>query len=206
MKKVLATFNSESYQELADITIPLKQRYAEKWEYDFHSRVFDGNMERIGWYRFVEILNLLENYDEVFWLDCDAVIMNSAKRADIITGDLICTADLHGLNTGVMIARSVPIVKQLFWVITGGYGIEHFGNHPWGEQAALIHLLSMPPYDRLLNCVPQRRMNSYLRDAYSVMPDYIAGNYEPGDFIIQLAGLPYSQRVSLARDLAASAS
>ena len=158
---VIATFHSDLYKPLADVTLPRLQKYCKLHKYDLQSENYIGDMDRIGWARFARVADLLQHYKTVVWCDADALITSPHRKIEDFYGDVIISADLHGTNTGVFIARNEPLVRQLFFVINGQYGHEHFGNHPWGEQAAFIHLTSSPPYNQLVRWVTQRSLNAY---------------------------------------------
>jgi hypothetical protein len=201
----LATYNSEDYQPLADVTLPGKQIYCQRYGYDLISGVHAG-VQNIGWDRIAVVAEWLNKYDAVMWIDCDAVIMNYAKPlTDLMQpGDqFLVTADMYGINTGTFIAFNTPLVHQFL------YAVRHAGprlveGHHWGEQEAIIRLLQSPPYNELARFLPQNAMNSYLNSMMG-RPDWFMGNYQPGDFIVHLAGLPQDQKIMVARALASGA-
>lgn len=199
---VIATFNSEAYQPLADITLPRLKRYCKLHNYDLQTELFTGDVSRIGWERFDRVAELLGYYKTVMWCDADALITNPQVKIELFAGALAMSADVHGANTGVFIMRNAPIVRQLLFAICGEYGREHFGRHPWGEQAAFIHLTANAPYLNLVRWVPQRKLNAY-PNAEKGWPDYVNGQWKPGDFIVQFAGMPLHRRIEMATRYAA---
>jgi hypothetical protein len=195
---IIATFHSEQYQPLADITLPRLQQYCKMHKYDLQTEIFKGDMNRIGWERFARVAELLHSYETVMWCDADALITNPTYTLDQFHGPIAMTADLHGANTGVFIARKLDLVRQLFFVINGQFGRDHFSNHPWGEQAAFIHLTSSPPYHELVNWIRQHKLNAYA-NADQGWPTYIQGQWDFGAFMLQFAGMPLAKRIELAQ-------
>jgi hypothetical protein len=196
---VVATFHSEAYKPLADITLPRLKEYCRRHKYDLQVEEYRGPLEVIGWERFARVYDLLFTYDRVMWCDADVLITNPSTKLENFSGAITMSADLNGANTGIFIARKIDLVQQLFFVINGQYGHEHFGNHQWGEQAALIHLAAMPPYRDLVTWVAQEKLNAYLHSAYG-WPDFVQGKWEMGMFALQFAGMKLSSRIELARE------
>jgi hypothetical protein len=206
LKVALVTFNSNDYQELAAITLPGKTQYCQRHGYDLISGIHPGPIERMGWDRVGVVQQHLPNYDVVMWIDCDAIITNLTKPVtDVLkNGDqFVLTADLYGINTGTFIAVRTPMTIQfLFSVLHAGPQL--VAHHHWGEQEAIIRLLSGPPFDNFATVLPQNAMNSYI-NAEMGRPDWFMGNYQPGDWIVHLAGVPYARKIEVARALAANA-
>ncbi len=201
---IVATFHSKEYEPIAEITLPRLEAYCQIHGYDLYTEEYEGRIEKtIGWERFARVYDLLFSYETVMWVDADALITNPTVEIEKhLRGSVVMAADLHGANTGVFIARKQELVRQLFFVILGEYGRSHFGEHQWGEQAAFIHLTSSPPYNHLVRWVNQHQLNSYPNSEH-YWPDFIQGNWEPGNFIIQFAGFPLARRIELAKKYAA---
>ncbi len=196
---VVATFHSQGYKPLADITLPRLRRYAKLHGYDLYDEEYHGAIEHtIGWERFRRVYELLFTYENVLWCDADALITSPAHPLHYFAGPLVMAADLHGANTGVFIARRLPLVRQLFYVVLGEYGRSHFGSHQWGEQAAFIHLTANAPYQKLVSWCSQKELNAYPNREQG-WPDFIQGQWEMGDFIIQFAGMPLGARIEHAK-------
>jgi len=70
----------------ADKTTKNKFEYAEKHGYGFLSeRNYSGYDRPISWYKVYKILNLLDQYDWIMWMDADSLVMNfNTKIEDII--------------------------------------------------------------------------------------------------------------------------
>ena len=91
------------------------------------------------------VLDLLERYEWVFWIDADALIVEFSR--DIV--DELPESAFLGLvehaydghrfpNTGVMIVRSSPVARE-FW--SEVWARTEYVDHPWWENAAVLSLL-----------------------------------------------------------------
>lgn len=206
MKVALATFNSPSYQELAELTLPGKKAYCQRHGYDLIAGVHHGSIERMGWDRIGLVDQWLPKYDAVMWVDCDAIITNHTKKVtDVVspTDNFVLTADLYGLNTGTFVAVNNLMTRQFLFAVLAA-GPELVEKHHWGEQEAIIRLLQSPPWNNFARVVPQNAMNSYLNSAMG-RPDWFMGNFQPGDWILHMAGIPYPQKLEIARVYTANA-
>jgi hypothetical protein len=97
-KKVLVlTGSDESMHSVLDLTIPSKQRYAQKHGYDLLVRRsfrplpelgYLDNVIGIGFLRTLMVFQMLEHYDIVMWVDGDSIITNeNMPVSDFLVGD-----------------------------------------------------------------------------------------------------------------------
>lgn len=183
MRLAIATYHSVSYGDFASLTTRNHAEYCARHGYDY----FDGT-EKISdrppsWNKIPMLRHILPEYDWVMWLDSDAMVMNLNVEAErIAAGDaaLLLTRDPVELNCGVMLARNCPEAERLLSAI---WDREEFINNGWWEQAALIDLYKSEQWVRdVVGTIDQRAMNSYME------------NFEPGDFILHLAGKTTEER------------
>jgi hypothetical protein len=124
--------NGQWGDDLMKKVIQNRINYAKNHNYE----VIDGHgsIDRsrpVAWSKLLAILTSLPKYDYVFYLDMDAVIMesdislediiqaaNSDGRCSLSSGtspalcDFIVTEDWNGLNTGSMLVRNSPFSKE----------------------------------------------------------------------------------------------
>ena len=205
MKIAIVTWHSIVYKELADITLPNKKYYCQRHGYDLRY-VFDEERKLRGWDRIRMVFVLLPEYDAVMWMDCDAVFTNHAIPIEsLLTPEtnFVCATDINGLNTGTFIAVNKPITAQFLYVVmTAGPSLTR--GHHWGEQEAMIRLLTGPPYENFATIVPQNAMNSYI-NAEQGWPATFDGNWREGDWIMHMAGIPLERKLPLAAEYGARA-
>ena len=199
MNIALTTFNDSNYNSLYNITGPTKQKYCEKWGLSYeYVQTRPGNH---FWEKPRIFLEMLQKYDAVIYIECDAAIMNQDfdVRPYIEEHEFIVTTDLNGINCGTYIARSTDLVKQFFYAVNTT-GLHFFRNHQWGDQEACRYFLASPPYDKLATYMPQNFMCSNLNSVYGY-PAYIKGDYRPGDWIVHLSGISLQQRCSIFKTM-----
>jgi hypothetical protein len=196
---ILSDYTAGEYEQIAQLTRPTLARYAERHGYDLIGGLVTKSSRHLDWDRMARVANALDEYEAVMWIDCDAKIMDESVRIQDRVNqfdDLVMTTDINGPNIGVFIARSTPIVRQFFYALNG-MGYDCYKDHLWQVQAALCAILANPPYDSLVTWVPQREMNSYPHEMHD-WPDY-DGWYEPGDWIVHLAGVANEKRLAYFR-------
>lgn len=94
-----------------------------------------------SWNKIPAILKYLRNYDVVFWIDDDAIILKPFDINGIIgNADVAIAEGNMGLNAGIMAFRNTqPAFRLLNWVNTEGYS--KYKNDPNWEQPAVIRYI-----------------------------------------------------------------
>jgi hypothetical protein len=199
MRAVISLY-SENMQAVADLTIPSHVRFADK--YGWHQDAVLADQENSLWEKLNLISHYLEkDYKSVLWLDADVLITNPKPITWILeenhAADVFLTADVNGLNAGVMFIRNTPWSKAFFYACSN-HGKTLFGDRPNGEQQALQHFSSVYPYAGIVHYVPQRELNSYHPDAYDY-PNCRLASWQSGDFALHLPSLPNEDRVEILK-------
>lgn len=177
----LATLYTNHIARLVALTNPSKQAYCDRWGYDFVT--FEGTLDPTrppSWSKLLFVKDLLDQYDWVFWLDADALIMNPDiplerfvdPNYSFIVGKQPGPdpfGNLH-LNLGSFFVKSDEKGRSLLDEI---YAQEEFINHVSWEQEAFLHLFSTRRdiRERVKVEVDARRFNA------------IANSYAKGDFV-----------------------
>jgi hypothetical protein len=91
---LIITGGDSNVEEVLDLTIPSKIKYAKKYGYDFMAiRSFkpvpeyniDSSLIGLGFARTVSLFQMIELYDAIMWIDADSIITNDKyKIEDII--------------------------------------------------------------------------------------------------------------------------
>lgn len=204
MNIAVCSFHFSGHQELADITIPNKAAYCERHGY---TGIFDIREDWLPYDKFRLVRELLPDHDAVIWIDCDAIFTNSTFRIealiDHLEGQRALTitrdgknGDVPSVNSGVFLMERCGAAFEFLNMALELYQWATENRRMNYDQLLLNEWISTHPY--FARVVPQRIMNSYLRDEYPV-PLYPWSQWEPGDWILHFAGLPYERRVELAR-------
>lgn len=216
MKIVVATAWNELYQPLADIAVPLMERYCERHGYDFapgkglyktdESDLLNyGDRCKVTMYK-----SLYDRYDAYVWLDVDCLVMNSEVSAVRDAVDFQWSCDVNGPGSGWFWATCVPDVHLLL----------HRAQHRSVEMASPEHPLGRAIQDGL-NEVGQRQPTRLdykhcLRgkevghcywdyDYYGWGRYKHIGQYEPGDWLCTFPAVPLDQRIELMKKYAKDA-
>lgn len=165
MSRAVVTYADNAHEELLDVALPTYRAFAERHHYDLmvtrgnitESRRFLENKEEelpSPWCKIPLLLEALEVYDEVVWLDCDLVIVNPTDDFPPIDQ----TNKLHSMvrhfednsevpNSGVWRLHRTNGDLHIADLLDDILHLEVFRNHGWWEQAALMTLMgyTVPP-------------------------------------------------------------
>lgn len=97
------------------------QKYVKKYGYDYIdiTGAYEPMLRPEPWAKFKGIIDYLDNYDYIVWLDSDAVFMNfdvSFEQIIEYAGrdhDIIISEDDNGINSGVFIVKNSNMGKWL---------------------------------------------------------------------------------------------
>lgn len=200
MKAVISLY-TEKMQAVADITIPSHIKFAESYGWD--QEAIKVEQENCLWEKLNMISNfLMGDYSTVLWLDADVLITNPKPITWILdenkAADIFLTADINGLNAGVMLVRNTPWSKAFFFACSN-HGKTLFADRPNGEQQAIQHFSSVYPYAGIVEYVPQRELNSYHPGAYDY-PNCRTAAWQKGDFALHLPSLPNEDRINILKE------
>jgi hypothetical protein len=141
--KALVTFGVGRYAPLLDISRPLFRQYAERHGYEYIELVNVPATRPLSWMKLEPLARALETYDAVLWLGADVVIVDGSEdigsqvAPDAWQGMVahhVSEGEVPNCDVWYLHPPMAPILKQA-WEMTG------FINHPWWEQAAIMHLM-----------------------------------------------------------------
>ena len=146
MKKALCSIGHGAYEKLLRISGQTFTTYGRQHGYDvFLQLEVDAPIRPVPWAKVPLILELLERYDLVVWLDADAIVVDHSL--DIATearpGRWMYLTRMktgEGLvpNTGVWMVTRCAKAKEFLRRVDAHIAFE---NHKWWENAAVIDLL-----------------------------------------------------------------
>lgn len=147
-RRVICSIGSGQYRDLLNISAVTYRGYAERHGYDVELRTELPAPERpASWSKVRLVQSLLADYEEVFWLDADAIFVdisediasNIRPDKDLYLVEHIWEGGrLRGPNFGVFLIRSTPWSRKLLDDI---WASEQFIDHMWWENAALYEML-----------------------------------------------------------------
>lgn len=152
----------------------------------------------IPWSKLRWIFKHVDDYDYIFWMDADTIIMNPSLTLEshVIPAlaaecDMLWTQDACGnLNNGNVLFRGRSEWLKDF--LTRCYEQVALIHHIWWDNAAMIKLIQQNPSDaaKVTTLKEHWTFNSYVFGP----PDAKADDadirlYKPGDFLIHFAGV-----------------
>jgi len=154
-RRVLCSLGTGPYEQLLSISGITFEAYAERHAYDLRLETTVLAPERPpAWSKIVLARDLLELYDEVLWIDADAIFLDISKDiAELVRPgkDLYLVEHLYAenetwrsANSGVFLVRSTDWARDFLDRV---WASEQFIDHAWWENAAVLDLLGyeLPP-------------------------------------------------------------
>lgn len=223
MNIAMITCHDENYHELASITVPVKETYCQKWGYEFvcktsnffYNNTYNENPSDllIGFEKLKMVLDIFKerpHLDWIHWSGTDVLITNYNVRLENIVDDdyhIVVCFDGNGMNVDSMLIKNSKVGRGLMrWILDN---VETYRHHWWYEQQAMIDFYFQNPLGKdIIKALPQRVMNSYIYDLY---PEWRTkphidhtghdGDWQEGDFMLQLPGLPIQQRIDIMKEI-----
>lgn len=188
------------------MTGPTFAEFADRHGYELHLFDADPAPDRPTSWRKVRLFQeLLGTYDEVLWIDADAVVVDGT---DDITDELR-PDDLMGLSAHVTPEGEDPIPNCGVWLIRKNaattefldavWDSTRFIDHKWWENAAVLTLLGyeLEPKVRLLRPTPMWFRARLLSTAWNSVP----ADPSPAPRIVHFAGLSHEERLTGIRSV-----
>ncbi len=204
MRSVVTTM-SDSWAPLAEIVLPNMFAYCSKNGYGTEVRMIPPSFE---FHKIEMILSTLEKSNVVFCLDLDTLITNhNIKFEEFLDAehDFYITQDINTWNVGSVIIKNTDWARS--WMETILKNEEGHEN----EQTAIMKYMANSR-DKI-KVLPHPSINSYPYDEYAPTygliegwepttgsrgkPTHEQGDWQPGDFIAHLPGLPVSRRIEI---------
>lgn len=202
-------------EEVFDLTLPSKQRYAKKHGYDlFALRSFGVDKHnrfdhlKIGFMRALRSFEMLEYYDAVMWIDADAIITNDNMSIyDFQLDDqhsLYTSYDWtgkHSFSTGNFILHNTPHTNNLFleFLNIGKQVVD--GNH-WGEeQTTLNHIYKASELKNTIKLLDHNYLNAVpaavMQSEFWVNRQPVRWPWNENSFLAHLTGVSNKHRIEI---------
>jgi hypothetical protein len=145
-RKAIATVALGAHVEFLELSFENLKLYAEKHGYELEicRENLDPNRPEC-WTKTLFILRLMNDYDEIFWIDSDAIIVDSTTD---IRDELLPETELAWVyhaydnqshpNAGIMYIKVNSETKDFFQTVNAQ---EDLYFHPWWDQAAMMRVL-----------------------------------------------------------------
>lgn len=147
MNRAIVTYAAGAHEELLDVALPTFKTFAQRHGYEFHIGAKLTDLPP-AWNKVQLLLDMLQDYDEVVWFDCDLVVVDASEDFPPFE-----QGKLHALVRHFEDKSEVPnsgvwrVTKECENLLIDMLNLEVFRNHGWYEQAALLTLMGycVPP-------------------------------------------------------------
>jgi len=210
-KIAIVTLYDKNYKEFAQYSVPNKLRYAKIHNYDLI--VFDDAIDKTRppqWSKIKAIQSVLNDYDWVWWIDIDSIIMNFDTPLESIVDDeyeMIFTSNKQSyLSNGSSFYKNTKNVHKF---LSECYDLKleclknvnvHVFDHE--QQPMRILLQTNTEYKSKTKFINERVCNSFCKtnnaDVLRYYPNWNSEDnlYQDGDFVIQFCGRTISERLT----------
>ncbi len=201
-------YHDAAYKCVADVTMPVLQKYCERHGYGLH--ISDGKNERPLFWRLVPDLlgGFKDGYDWCVHLNTDTLITNHAiKIESLLDRHMVIAMCLNSayewtLNDGFLAAKNSIEGRLLLNTIWDMHGTPNSlaGNRDGAVTCPLnaieaLHRTNLMA-NELIRVLEQHRCNSFLFTEYG-LPEDTPGHWRPGDFLLHLPARTNARRVEL---------
>jgi len=147
VNRALVSFGVDAFAELLEISRPGFTEYADRHGYELHTRPPSMLLRPPSWHKITSLLDILDDYDEALWIDCDCVIVNPDQDiADEIPAEAWHAITRHHTPEGEVPSVGVWYLRQPMQpVLEAVWRLTRYTNHRWWEQAAVQQLLGYTP-------------------------------------------------------------
>lgn len=200
--------HTPDYSEMGQISFPLAHAYAQKHGYRM---AYDPAVEqtladacKISLFHELYATGEYGGDDVFFWLDTDALIMNSDVKLERYIHEMgeahvMYGSDANGINSGTWFARFTSRADHFLRVsqqMSFALG--------WSDQPGIFQTFLQPVFQPWVKIVPGKGFNSM---PYNVLgwnfPHGTEVNaYEPGDLVCHFPGIEHQTRMALMREYA----
>lgn len=222
----VVSWHSPAYQQLADVTWPTKQRWAERHGCESYVRrcnQMDG-WRQISWWR--EQLRLMRHGQWLWSIGADAAITGDGEPPTDDACDVVIALDGYGINSDSILLRNAPATLELL------AGMEHLRGGCANEQEAMACALSnceqyatfrvrlgiglradgRPASDEMYDrcrrlftrhrakLVPQRELNAYDVPSYGHGDKWAGQSWHRGDLVLHVPGKPLNTRLDVLKN------
>jgi len=210
-KIAIVTLFDHNYSDLAKMSIKNKIEYANKHNYDFI--YFDDVIDKTRppqWSKVKAVECILKDYDWVWWIDIDALIIEFDIMLESLIDDnydLIFTSNKYSyLSNGSSFFKNTQLT---FDFLSDCYDLKHdclknvnvnVFDHEQQSMRELI--LNVEEYKSKSKLIDERCCNSFcITENSQVLSAYPSWNlesniYQKGDFVIQFCGRSFSERIN----------
>ena len=210
-KIAIVTLFDHNYSDLAKMSIKNKIEYVNKHNYDFI--YFDDVIDKTRppqWSKVKAVETILKDYDWVWWIDIDALIMEFDIMLESLIDDdydMIFTSNNYSyLSSGSCFFKNTHIsfdfLKDCYDLKLECLKDVNVNVFDHEQQSMRQLILNVDKYKSKSKLIDERCCNSFCvtenAQVLSVYPYWNSDSniYQKGDFVIQFCGRSFSERIN----------
>ena len=210
-KIAIVTLFDHNYSDLAKMSIKNKIEYVNKHNYDFI--YFDDVIDKTRppqWSKVKAVETILKDYDWVWWIDIDALIMEFDIMLESLIDDdydMIFTSNKYSyLSSGSCFFKNTHIsfdfLKDCYDLKLECLKDVNVNVFDHEQQSMRQLILNVDKYKSKSKLIDERCCNSFCvtenAQVLSVYPYWNSDSniYQKGDFVIQFCGRSFSERIN----------
>lgn len=192
MKITLLTASTPAYWDIMQKSAPNKLEYCLRWKIQLAMKV---HVTMSPWgEREQYMLQSLEECDWLWFMGADTLIMNQTLDVRNFLNndfDFIIGKDIMGINNDVFFLRNNAKSREFLRRVLAL-------NTSLGDDQRAMNVVMNEMTDFKVSIVSQKLFNAYIFKEYAYYPkDLVEGNFELGDFVLHLPGLPNGRRIQI---------
>jgi hypothetical protein len=201
------------HEALLRLTGPTFASFAQRHDYELHLFTEHRSVERpLSWSKIRILQEILGSYDEVLWIDADAVVVDDSRDiASAVGDDAFMGMCAHRTPEGVDLIPNAGVWflrrgQEILNLLSDVWSRTEFVNHKWWENAALLAAMgySLEPQVRLVQPSAIWFKTTFLQTEWNSIPV----DSSPAPRILHFSGMTQQARVAAIKSslLARSAS
>lgn len=149
--RVITTFGTGYHEELLKISAPLMENYAKRHNCSFAIADIKNTLGRpVSWMKLPLLMQLLDRFEEVLWLDADVIICDgSVNLFDIVDNNALQAMTYHHTPDGEVPNCGVWLVRRgIEQMLDEAWAQTDLINAPWWEQSAVLRCMGYAESER----------------------------------------------------------
>ena len=210
MRGAMVTIHDDNYRDLADLTWTRNRvRYAARMGYDAIAKTSDFEGTNIGFWKIKFLLEVMSGgqHDVLHWSGTDTMVTNFTIPLSEFLYDgyhVTIATDFNGIQADSFIIRNTPEGRSWLQMIMDK--MPEYLSHPYFEQGVMMETYQQ--WSNVVKIVPQRFINSYYYDLYSMKGASnsldklgVSGQWQKGDWLLHCPDHKMDVRMNLFRQV-----
>lgn len=218
MKIKVATLCSFVCRDIGKVTEPITRDYCARHGYNFETKKYwfkqfslrCGTHHFLAFERWRWFAEVLETCDMLFAIGSDVLITNHTMKLEDVAHNrkiFLCAKDSQGFSSDTLLVRRTDRTLALLRNVAALQN--KFSNTPDNQLDLAAFEYAAPNYADVIEYMTQRELNAYAykhyahlggRYAQALDADGNDGQWQRGDFVLHVPGLPKQQKIQILKE------